>query len=84
MAYSLQYYDLVLVCIAGSLAAGGLLGVVTPIALEVSVPILGLVAIGFIGHALFVNGPVDEVDDLTEEVELEEVPQVMSPLETAD
>lgn len=80
MRYSLQYYDLVLMCIAASLAAGALIGYATPVALEASVPLLGFVAISFILHALFVNGPVDEVEDLTEEIELEEVPRVLSPL----
>ena len=84
MSYSLQYYDLVLVCIAASLATGGLIGLVTPIAFEVAVPLLGVVALAFIGHALFVNGPVDEIEELTEEVALEEVPQVLSPIEPAD
>ncbi|TYL39977.1 hypothetical protein CV102_04650 [Natronococcus pandeyae] len=35
---------------------------------------LGAVALAIIGHALFVNGPGDEFDDLTEAVEIEEVP----------
>ncbi|MFC6716110.1 hypothetical protein ACFQGT_12440 [Natrialbaceae archaeon GCM10025810] len=82
MGYTLQYYDLVLVCIAASLAAGVLVGYATPIPIEASVVALGGVSIGFIGHALFVNGPVDGVEDLTEEVELEEVPKVLSPMET--
>ena len=84
MGYSLHYYDLILLCIGGSLAAGALIGYATPIALEVAVSVLGLVAIGFIGHALFVNGPVDEAEDLTDEVPVEEVPQVLSPTESAD
>jgi len=36
---------------------------------KVSVPVLALVAVALIGYGLFVNGPVDEVDDLAEEVE---------------
>ncbi len=81
MSYSLHYYDLILVCIAASLGVGVLIGVLTPISLEVAVVGLGLVAIAFIGHALFVNGPVDEPADLTEEVPVEEVPAVLSPTE---
>ncbi|WP_306054601.1 hypothetical protein [Natronococcus wangiae] len=84
MDYTLQYYDLVLISIAASLAVGVLVGYATPVALEVAIVGLGVVAIAIIGHALFVNGPVDEVDDLTEEVELEEVPQVLSPLESPE
>ncbi|AEH35876.1 hypothetical protein [Halopiger xanaduensis] len=84
MGYSLHYYDLVLGCIGGSLAAGALIGYFTPIALEVSIAALGVVALAFIGHALFVNGPVDDTEDLTEEVDVDEVPQVLSPTESAD
>ena len=82
MAYSLQYYDLVLLCIIASLGLGALIGATTPVAFEVAVPLFGLVAIAFVVHALFVNGPVDEPEDLTEEVEVEEVPKVLSPLES--
>lgn len=84
MGYTVHYYDLVLVCIAASLALGGLIGYTTPVALEVSIVALGLVAIAFVLHALFVNGPVDDPDDLTEEVPVEEVPQVLSPLESPE
>ena len=84
MGYTLHYYDLVLLCIAGSLGLGALIGYATPIAIEASIVALGAVAIAFIGHALFVNGPVDEVEDLTEEVPAEEVPQVLSPVDSTD
>ena len=84
MGYSVHYYDLVLLCIAASLGLGALVGYATPVALEVSIVALGLVAIGFILHALFVNGPVDELEELTEEVPIEDVPQVLSPLDAAE
>ncbi|WP_126664006.1 hypothetical protein [Haloterrigena salifodinae] len=84
MEYSLHYYDLVLVCIAASLGLGAGIGYATTIAIETSVAVLGLVAIAFIVHALFVNGPVDQPEELTDEVDLEEVPQVLSPVESAD
>ena len=84
MGYSLHYYDLVLGCIAASLGLGVVVGYATPIAMETSIAVLGLVAIGFIGHALFVNGPVDETGDLTDEVELEEVPQALSPVDSTE
>ena len=74
MDSTFQYYDLVLVVIAASLAAGVGVGVVTTIAVATAVPLSGLVAIAVIGHALFVNGPVDEIEDLAEPVEPEEVP----------
>ncbi|MDJ1432653.1 hypothetical protein [Halostagnicola sp. A-GB9-2] len=84
MGYTLQYYDLVLACIAASLAAGFVVGYATPIAFELSVTVFAVVAIGFVVHAMFVNGPVDELEDLTEEVEPEDVPAVLSPLETPE
>jgi hypothetical protein len=34
-----------------------------------SVTGFGVLAIAFIGHGLFVNGPVDQADDLTDEVD---------------
>ena len=76
MNYTLHYYDLVLLGIAGSLALGAGIGVATAVPTTVSIPLFGLVAIAIIGHGLFVNGPVDEVAELTEEVEPEEVPGV--------
>ncbi|QSX00660.1 hypothetical protein [Haloterrigena alkaliphila] len=82
MGYSLHYYDLVLACIAASLGLGAVIGTVTAVALEVAIAVLGLVAIGFIVHALFVNGPVDDTEDLAEEIELEDVPAVLSPMES--
>lgn len=76
MSYSPHYYDLVLVGIAVSIGSGGLIGILTPVALGLAVPIASLIAIVVIGHALFINGPVDSVDDLTAEVEPEELPGV--------
>ena len=77
MGYTLQYYDVVLVGIVSALGVGGAVGVLTPVA----VVALGGVAIGIVGRALFVNGPVDGVDDLAEEIEegsvtAEELPPV--------
>ena len=84
MGYSLHYYDLVLLCIAASLGLGVGIGYATSVPIEASIAALGLVAIAFIVHALFVNGPVDEPAELTEEIEPEEVPQVLSPVDSAD
>jgi hypothetical protein len=69
MAYTWQYYDLVLFGIVSSMAAGAGLGTFTDLGLSVTVPVFALVAVAFIGHGLFVNGPVDAPDDLTDEVE---------------
>ena len=68
MGYTVQYYDLVLVAIFAALAIGGIVGALTPVAMPV--------AIGLMGHAMFVNGPVDDVEDLTEEVDPEDAPVV--------
>jgi hypothetical protein len=69
MAHTWKYYDLVLLGVFGSLAAGVGIGTFTSVPLSTSVPVLALVAVALIGHGLFVNGPVDEIDDLAEEVE---------------
>lgn len=69
MAYTSKYYDLLLLGVPGSLLAGVGIGFLTAIPTTVSVPALALVAVALIGHGLFVNGPVDEVEDLAEEVE---------------
>jgi len=69
MGYSLQYYDVVLVGIVSALGVGGAVGALTAVAMPVAIVALGAVAVGIMGHALFVNGPVDDVTDLTEEVE---------------
>ena len=80
MGYTLQYYDLVLSGIAASLGVGSLVGYATSIPSPAAIVGFGGVAIAFIAHALFVNGPVDNAEDLTEEVALEEVPQALSPM----
>ncbi len=82
MGYTLQYYDLVLSGIAVSLGLGALIGYATAVSFFAAVVGFGGVAIALITHALFINGPVDDAEDLTEEVALEEVPQVLSPMET--
>jgi len=69
MAYTWKYYDLLLLGVMGSLLAGVAIGFLTPVPVTTSVPVLALVAVALIGHGLFVNGPVDEIDDLAEEVE---------------
>lgn len=74
MGYDWQYYDLVLVAIAASLGTGSFVGLLTPVALTTAVVGFGLVALLLVGHALFVNGPVDDPTDLTAEVESEELP----------
>ncbi len=43
------------------------------------VAVFGLVEIGCLGHALFVTDPVGEPENLTDELEIEAVPQMLSP-----
>lgn len=82
MAYSLHYYDVALFVIGASLALGAAIGLLTPVAVGLSLPLTSLVALAVIGHALFVNGPVDDVEDLAEEVDPETVPggAVLAPV----
>lgn len=69
MVYTWQYYDLVLVGVFVSMALGAGVGVLTPIELPVAVIATSLVAVAIIGHGLFVNGPVDQPQDLAEPVD---------------
>ena len=69
MEYTVQYYDLVLAAIFGTMVAGASVGVLTPLAIPTAVTVAGLVAALLVGHSLFVNGPVDGADDLTDEVD---------------
>ncbi len=80
MAYTLQYYDLVLAGIIGAIGLGGVIGAFTMVEMPVAIVGLGGVSIGIMGHAMFVNGPIDDVDDLTEEVEDAPVPPENLPL----
>jgi len=73
MVYTLQYYDLVLVGVIVPTLAGLAIGAYTPVQMVVPVLALGGISIGVIVYALFVNGPVDRVGDLSREVE--EVPE---------
>lgn len=72
-----EYYDIVLgaipislVAITGSLMAAGL-------SLTVAVPLGSVVSVGLIGHAMFVNGPVDADGDAAD-------PTIDDARETAD
>ncbi|MDS0281519.1 hypothetical protein [Haloarcula onubensis] len=69
------YYDIVLGLIP--LAMAGITGslVLAGFALTTAIPLASVVAVGLIGHAMFVNAPVDPVP--TETVQSE-------PLQTAD
>ncbi|PSP68574.1 hypothetical protein BRC85_01635 [Halobacteriales archaeon QS_1_69_70] len=80
MAYSLQYYDLVLAGIIVAIGRSGLIGTFTWIQMPSAIPGLGAVSIGLIGPAMFVNGPIADVDDIAELVEEGPVPLEKLPL----
>lgn len=73
---ALVYYDLVLIAIGMSLIVGASVGFMTGVAMTVAVPAFSVVAIALVGHALFINGPVDEPEELTKEVDPGETPGV--------
>ena len=70
MDYTVQYYDLVLGAIAGSLLVGVAVAYATALSATLSVAAMGLVAMAAVYHGLFVNGPVDEIEDLSRETDL--------------
>jgi hypothetical protein len=80
MSYTLQYYDLVLVAIVSSVIAGGAVGYLTTVPMPIAIVGLGSVAVALIGHALFVNGPVDDLEELTDEVDADLV-EIVNPVE---
>lgn len=69
MVYTVQYYDLVLVAVITPLLLGIALGSFTQLSMPVAIIGPGLVSIAVMIYALFINGPVEELEDLTEEVE---------------
>lgn len=69
MSYTIQYYDLVLIAVIVPVLVGFGLGSFTALALPVAIVGLGAVSVAVMFYALFVNGPVDQVEDLTEEVD---------------
>lgn len=81
MDYTLHYYDLVLVAIIASLALGVVIGAITQIPMILAVSLLSAVAMAFVLHAIFINGPVEQVTDLKDEVDVEEVPAVEAAIQ---
>lgn len=51
------------------MAVGAAVGLLTSVPATQTVTAAGLVAVALIGHALFVNGPVDRPADLADEVD---------------
>lgn len=76
-----RYYDLVLVVIMTSVLCGLLVGYATTVSMSTAVSLASLLATVAIGHALFVNGPVDALEDLGDPVDPEKVPGLPSALE---
>ena len=68
MGYTWQYYDLILLGIAASMVLDAGVGILTAVPLPMAVIAGGVLASTIIGHGLFVNGPVDEPRNLTNEV----------------
>ena len=68
----MQYYDLVPGTIAASLLLGVAIGALTAVSTLVSLPAIGLIAMTAVYHGLFVDGPVDRVEDLSREADLPE------------
>lgn len=69
MTYRPKYYDVVLVGVFLAMVMGAVVGLLTDLPVTASVTAFALLAVVIIGHALFVNGPVDSVEDLSEEFE---------------
>lgn len=67
--YSLHYYDLVLFGVIAPILLAAGAAAVTDAQAMVVVPIAALASVAVIGYGLFIRGPVDSVEDLTEEVE---------------
>jgi hypothetical protein len=70
----------VLAGIVVAIGLGGLVGACTWIQMPFAMAGLGPVSIGVVGRASFVNRPIDNVDDLTQEVEEGPVPPEKLPL----
>lgn len=58
-----RYYDIVLALIPASLLGIATALTVAGIPMVTAVPVGALVAAGLIGHALFVNAPLETTDD---------------------
>lgn len=69
MGYAIHYSDLVLVGILASLVAGGALGYLLPLETTVTVPVMAVGGMVLIYHSIFINGPVDGVDDLDQKAQ---------------
>ncbi|WP_439028003.1 hypothetical protein [Haloarchaeobius sp. DT45] len=67
--YTWQYYDLVLLAVASSMVTGVGVGMLTAVSMSLAIVSTGLVAAAIIGHGLFVRGPIDDPQDLTDEVD---------------
>lgn len=62
--------------ISGSLVIEVSVGALTALDFGLSISIVSVVTLVLIVHGLFVNGPLDSVDDLSNEVVIEEFPVI--------
>lgn len=79
-----RYYDLVLVLIPLALVGVGGLLLLAGVRRPVAVSVAGTAAIGLIGHAIFVNGPVRATSAVADETTTTESNATSGPSVTAD
>lgn len=75
MRVSIQYYDLVLLGILCSLLLGVAISYVTAVTTALTVPAAAIIGIALIYHTIFLRGPVNSTDELTEEAHEIELPK---------
>lgn len=67
MQLSIQYYDLVLLGILGSLVLGAGVGYGTALSTAITVPAASVIGITLMYHAIFLKGPVNTARELSDE-----------------
>lgn len=70
MVVRLHYYDVLLLAIGVSVAAGVIIGFLTTLPLQITIVVAAILGLLLTAHGLFIRGPVDTIDDLGEEVEV--------------
>ena len=67
MKFTVQYYDIVLLAILGSLVLGMVVGIATTVPLVVSIPLTAVIGFAIIYQTIFLRGPVESASDLAED-----------------
>ncbi|SEW21649.1 hypothetical protein [Natrinema salifodinae] len=75
MGVTIQYYDLVLLGILVSLLLGVVVSYVTGLSTALTVPAAAVLGIALIYHTLFLRGPVNSTEDLSEEAREIDLPK---------